>query len=241
MSQISYYSASQFTDPSRCPLSFEQEEQTFQRKSSENISHKQFIKDLYNASINNVKTYDKYKYLVGKKGLRLIDDISFTKVKIPSDTYQVVSGGKVIKDKNYTLLIIPNFKITGIKLSPNQLSEGTFKTLALIYYIITDENKVILLEEPEVCVHHGLLNSIMELIIKQSKEKQIIISTHSDFVLDFLTPNDVILVEMIKKEGTKAKKITKLLSKNDFKALKDYLENTGNLGDYWREGGFKNG
>jgi len=32
--------------------------------------------------------------------------------------------------------------------------------------------------------------------------------------------------------------LTKTLSQNDYKALKEYLENSGNLGEYWKEGGF---
>jgi predicted ATPase len=91
-------------------------------------------------------------------------------------------GGKLKEIKRNRHLVVPSIKINNNELSPNQLSEGTFKTLALIYYILTDDSKILLVEEPEVCIHHGLLSSIMQLIKIQSKLKQIIISTHSDFV-----------------------------------------------------------
>ena len=81
-------------------------------------------------------------------------------------------------------LIVPYVGVDKTELSFNQLSEGTFKTIALIFYIITDKSNLLLIEEPEVCVHHGLLNSVMSLILLYSRRKQIIISTHSDFVLD---------------------------------------------------------
>jgi hypothetical protein len=29
-----------------------------------------------------------------------------------------------------------------------------------------------------------------------------------------------------------------MLSANDYRILKDYLEQEGNLGEYWKEGGF---
>ncbi len=51
-----------------------------------------------------------------------------------------------------------------------------------------------ILEEPEVCIHHGLLDSILDLILESSEKKQIIISTHSDFVLDKLDPENVFMV-----------------------------------------------
>lgn len=120
------------------------------------------------------------------------------------------------------------------------MSEGTFKTLALVFYILSDKSELLLIEEPEVCIHHGLLSSIIELIKIQSKKKQIIISTHSDFVLDKLTPENVILVKKNPDKGTVATPLTKHLSKNDYSALKDYLANSGNLGEYWKEGGFEN-
>ena len=96
---------------------------------------------------------------------------------------------------------MPSFSIDGNTLSPNQLSEGTFKTLALLYYVLTDESNLLLIEEPEVCIHHGLLNSIIALIKAYSKQKQIVISTHSDFVLDQIAPEDLVLVTRQKNQG----------------------------------------
>ena len=94
------------------------------------------------------------------------------------------------------------------------------------------------MEEPEVCVHHGLLNSILELIKMKSSDKQIIISTHSDFVLDKLLPENVILVKKDTEVGTIALGLTQYLSKDDYNGLKSYLNDIGNLGEFWKEGGF---
>jgi len=127
-----------------------------------------------------------------------------------------------------------------IFLIPNQLSEGTFKTLALLFYIINDVSELLLIEEPEVCIHHGLLDSIIELIKVQSKKKQIIISTHSDYVLDKLKPENVVLVSRDTDKGTIAKPLSKALSKNDYAALKSYLQDEGNLGEYWKLSEFEN-
>lgn len=237
---INYYSASQFSDPSRCPVSFELEENRPLRRHRPLVDHGQFLINLYQAWKSNNKQYVRYINTVGKGGLGLIDGISFKEVKMPSYSLDVKSGGRVKKVERSRQLIVPCFTVSKIKLSPNQLSEGTFKTLAILFYILTSESKMLLIEEPEVCIHHGLLNSILELIKLQSRDKQIVISTHSDFVLDHVSPENVVLVRHSSGKGTDAQLLSKSMAKNDFKALKTYLEDTGNLGDYWKEGGFGN-
>ncbi|WP_185151940.1 AAA family ATPase [Chryseobacterium vaccae] len=234
---ISYYSASQFSDPSKCPISFELDENKSYRSNRFNFHHEKFLNDLYIKYKNNKNEFNKFISTVNQEGIGIINNISFSEYDMPSSSYEVKSGGKIRKIERNRQLIIPYVTIDGVELSPNQLSEGTFKTLALIFYIITDENELLLIEEPEVCVHHGLLNSIISLISVQSKKKQIIISTHSDFVLDRLSPENLLIVTKNSQKGTVAKPLDKALSKNDYKALKSYLQETGNLGEYWKEGG----
>ena len=121
------------------------------------------------------------------------------------------------------------------------MSEGTFKTLALLFHLITDESRAILIEEPEVCVHHGLLSSILELTKYYSHSKQIILSTHSDYVLDHIQPENVYRVALQQPQGTIARQIRKTMTAKEFGALRNYLEQQGNLGEFWREGGLGDG
>jgi predicted ATPase len=175
--------------------------------------------------------------IVGPKGLSLIDDLTFREVKSSSTEYSVRVGGKVERRRRENLLVIPQFKIGRQTLSPNQLSEGTFKTLALLFHIITEDSTALLIEEPEVCVHQGLLSSILELVKSYSNHKQMIMSTHSDYVLDHVRPDNVYRVSLQKAHGTIARPIRKTMTSKEFAALRDYLERDGNLGEYWREGG----
>jgi predicted ATP-dependent endonuclease of OLD family len=240
LTNISYYSATQFSDPTKCPISLELEDSRLARPHSKTNTHDQFIFDLYRTFKSDEKAFKRYINTVNKDGIGLIDDITFLDHQIPSSSYKVRAGGQIQKIEKTKNIIVPSIQLDNLSLSPNQLSEGTFKTLALVFYILNDESELLLIEEPEVCVHHGLLNSIIELIKIQSKQKQIIISTHSDFVLDKLLPENVILVKKTKQAGTTATELPKSLSKNDFQALKNYLKRTGNLGEYWKEGGFEN-
>ncbi len=240
LTNISYYSATQFSDPTKCPISLELEDSRLVRPFRKSKTHEQFLYDLYRAYKTDQKSFKKYINTVNQNGIGLIDGITFFDHNIPSSSLKVRAGGQVQKIDKIKNIVVPSIIIDGLNLSPNQLSEGTFKTLALVFYILNDESELLLIEEPEVCVHHGLLSSIIELIKTQSKHKQIFISTHSDYVLDKLEPENIILVKRSKETGTIASSLPKSLSKNDFKALKDYLKDSGNLGEYWKEGGFEN-
>jgi len=238
-SKIDYYSATQFSDPARCPTSIEIEDDRIRRRFHASSNHEKFFYDLYNSKIDNSAEYERYINTIDKNGIKLIDRFDFKRLPMPSNTYKVQSGG-INKISNVRFLIVPIFTVSGKRLSPNQLSEGTLKTLALIYYIISNKSSLLLIEEPEVCVHRGLLDSILSLIIGESRRKQILISTHSDYVLDRLSPENILLVEYLKTKGTVVRGLKELMSRDNYSALKKYLKESGSLGEYWKDGGFGN-
>jgi AAA15 family ATPase/GTPase len=236
LNSISYYGASQFADPSQCPNFIEIEEERLVRNYRVSSQHEKFIIDLFKASRDKDSTkYNLYLSTVNSLGIGLINDIKFESFPISANTYKVLSGGKIKNVERRRVLIVPNFVINRKSLSPNQLSDGTFRSLALIFYILTDESKILLIEEPETSVHHGLLNSIVSIIKSQSKYKQVILSTHSDSILDQLFPENIILVNRSPKNGTSAKLLSEAMSKSNFSKLKEYLAVTGNLGEYIKE------
>ena len=169
----------------------------------------------------------------------MIENIRFQEVQLPSTSYEVKSGGKIRAVEKDRVIVVPSFVIDGNTLSPNQLSEGTFKTLALLFYVITNTSECLIIEEPEACVHHGLLNSIIQVILDCSRNKVILMSTHSDYVLDHLEPTSVILVSRSHRTGSTAQPLDKFLSREDYRALKRYLSDSGSLGEYWRDGGIE--
>ncbi len=237
---ISYYGATQFADPSKCPISIEFEDSRATRTNRNLKAHDKFIQDLYLLYKKDSDGFNQYLNTVNKSGISLVDSIDFFEHEMPINSYVVKQGGKISPDVRYKTIIIPKIKIDNIDLTLNQLSEGTFKTLALVFYILSDKSELLLIEEPEVCIHHGLLNSIIELIKIQSKNKQIIISTHSDLILDQLEPENILLVNKQLSKGTIATPLNNHLSEEDLEAMRNYLRTSGNLGEYWKEGGFDN-
>lgn len=237
---ILYYSASQFTNPSLCPPSFEVDQDGDLRDviGSRSRQHVRFMYELYTAYKRDEQRYKTYLSVIAKSGIGLLNKIKWKESDYSTRAFEVHSGGKVINKKRIRKLIIPTIEIGDVQLSFNQLSEGTFRTMALLFYIITGRYTLLLIEEPEVCVHHGLLHSVVEIIKEFAKDRQIIFSTHSEAVLDSLHPEQVRLVRSQAKLGTLVAPISKVMSVREFQALKEYLQNMGSLGEYWRRSGF---
>lgn len=99
-----------------------------------------------------------------------------------------------------------------------QVSDGTLRLLAYITVIASIEPKLICFEEPENFIHPQLFELLVEILKKS--DKQIILSTHSPYLVDLVEPEDVIIVEKRDKE-TVAKRI------KEVDKLKKHLEEIG--------------
>ena len=178
LSRITYYSASQYTNPSECPAYFSLEDdddhlQPRFRPYSSKGPHTRFLHDLYKFKVKNPQGFEEFESIAGPRGLGLIDKITFHVFPVPTSEIEVRTGGTIVKKKIRKVIVVPHFIIRKTKLCPGQLSEGTFKTLAVLLYLGADASELLLLEEPEVCIHHGLLHSLVELIKTHSMHKQI--------------------------------------------------------------------
>jgi ABC-type cobalamin/Fe3+-siderophores transport system ATPase subunit len=236
--RINYYSASQFTNPALYPTSFEIDEKGSLARDYRyrpEPPQTRFLFELYSLSQANPAIYDQYISLINDDGVGLIRSINWRAVKLRSQVYQVHAGGRVVQKKQPRTMIVPTVRIGYSDLSFNQLSEGTVRAMAMIFYIVTDESELLLLEEPEVCVHHGLLSSVVKIIKEYARSKQIVFSTHSEVAIDALTPEEVLLVDRPKSRGTIVTSIPDKMSEDGYAALKTYLATAGSLGDYWRQ------
>ena len=98
---------------------------------------------------------------------------------------------------------------------------------------IYDSTKAILLEEPELGIHPHQLHQLMQFIKEQSREKQIILTTHSPQVLDVLGPDEldrVIICHSDPKNGTQLSHLTE----KEIAKAKKYMKEEAFLSDYWR-------
>lgn len=242
ISAINYYSASQFTNPALCPSLFEVDEDGDLRESyspSVNREHTRLLHSLYSTAINNPTGWEDLIGLIGKNGLGIVDDITWKERRFETTAYEVQSGANIVNKNVKRRIIIPIVLIGKSRLSFNQLSEGTFRVIALIHLLLSDDSKLILLEEPEVSIHHGLLNSIIEITKGISSSRQVILTTHSDNVVDRFIPENMYLVRRDSSTGTKLSPLAKSLSNKDFAGLKSYLKDEGSLGEFWKRRSFE--
>ncbi|MBF0285125.1 MAG: AAA family ATPase [Magnetococcales bacterium] len=94
------------------------------------------------------------------------------------------------KDRNFTR-----------PLYAHQLSEGTLRFLWLTTLLYSSEpSRMILLDEPEVSLHPEWLNLLGHLLRDASRRSQILVATHSDRLVGYLKPEEVVIMD-IDEEG----------------------------------------
>jgi hypothetical protein len=75
------------------------------------------------------------------------------------------------------------------------LSEGTLRVMEILVTLLQPATRVLLIEEPEMAIHPGLLERLLAVIDAYSIDRQIVVSTHSPQVVNWGHPNDLRLVE----------------------------------------------
>jgi predicted ATPase len=109
----------------------------------------------------------------------------------------------------------------------NRLSDGTLRYICLLAILLDPTPPpLICIEEPELGMHPDLIVKIADLLIEASSRTQLIVTTHSDIILDVLSsqPESVLVCE--KHDGKT--QITRL----DEESIKPFLEHRS-LGDMW--------
>ena len=82
----------------------------------------------------------------------------------------------------------------------SRLSDGTLRYLCLLAILCDpDPPALICIEEPELGLHPDMLPKVADLLIEASERTQLIITTHSDILVDAMTkqPESVVVVEKI--------------------------------------------
>jgi predicted ATPase len=79
----------------------------------------------------------------------------------------------------------------------HELSEGTLRFLWLLTLLQSNElTKITLLDEPEVSLHPELLQHLVDLLREASEHTQLVVATHSDRLIRFLEPKEVLVCDI---------------------------------------------
>ena len=111
----------------------------------------------------------------------------------------------------------------------NQLSEGTLRFLWLVSLLQSPGlSTITMIDEPEVSLHPEFLSLLAEFMRESSQRTQLIVATHSDRLIRFLEPKEVVVMD-IDEDGFAAARWADSLDLE--KWLKDYR-----LDEVWRMG-----
>ena len=116
-------------------------------------------------------------------------------------------------------------------LSAIRMSDGTLKFLSLLAALFhPDPPSLMCIEEPEVGLHPDALQLVAEALVEASHSIQLIVTTHSDALIDALSdrPEAVLVCERDFDNGTQFKRLAK-------EQLHEWLEHY-TLGQLWRRG-----
>ena len=114
------------------------------------------------------------------------------------------------------------------------ISDGTLKLLAYLFVLYdSDPPPLIGIEEPENFIHPKLLRELGEECLVASNSSQILVTTHSPYLLDALSkPSQVRILN----RGNDGFTTTRPVS--DMPLVKEYLRAGGLLGESWVQGMF---
>jgi energy-coupling factor transporter ATP-binding protein EcfA2 len=93
LSEIKYYSASQFTNPSKCPVSFQVGTEGQMSVGTRGSVHNKFLFDLFTEFKGRENSnYNQFLEVIGPKGIGLVDEIDFKEIPTSSIEYSVRTG-----------------------------------------------------------------------------------------------------------------------------------------------------
>lgn len=85
------------------------------------------------------------------------------------------------------------FKEEGVRLAWNSenVSDGTIRALAMLVAAADPRNTLLVIEEPENSFHPWVLRTVLESLRKLSKNKNVVLTTHSPILVDMMRPEEV--------------------------------------------------
>ena len=118
----------------------------------------------------------------------------------------------------------------GRQIPASRLSDGTLRYLCLLSILLHPEPpSLVAIEEPELGLHPDLLPTLSDLLVQSSERSQLIVTTHSDVLVDALADKPESIVVCEKHTGQTS---MRRLDKDELaKWLKKY-----SLGELWTSG-----
>ena len=148
-------------------------------------------------------------------------------LKALRDLYEGVSDFHVNIEYGSVQVFLQEGKIT---VPATRLSDGTLRYLSLLVILChPDPPPMVCIEEPELGLHPDILPGLADLLREASERCQLVVTTHSDVLVDALTDTPESIVVCEKHEGQTT------LKRLDKESLAHWLDKY-RLGELWTSG-----
>lgn len=130
-----------------------------------------------------------------------------------------------IESMNNSNELYLEFSFDEIKHSSNGAGDGYINIFNIVDALYdATENNIILIDEPEISLHPDLQRKLFSLLVEYSKDKQIIVSTHSPYFVDWKLFSNKSKIIRLKKEGDTIKsfELTNKTKQGILKIINDY-------------------
>jgi len=118
----------------------------------------------------------------------------------------------------------------GITIPASRLSDGTLRWLSLLTILLhPDPPPLVCIEEPELGLHPDMMRPLAKLLVGASDRMQLVVTTHSDALVDELSGSAGAVIVCEKHDGSS------VLQRLDADQLSEWLERY-TLGQLWRTG-----
>ena len=125
-------------------------------------------------------------------------------------------------------------KDMGRRAYASELSDGTLRTISLFLPLVDPRCPLVVIEEPENCIHPWVVRQFVEAARESSQAKQIILTTHSPVLVSRLKPEELFIVERRQGQTTVRPAI-----EVDISLDRIIREGITDLGSYWDSGAMR--
>lgn len=126
-------------------------------------------------------------------------------------------------DETFALVLIDNVQFAS-------LSDGTQRLAEILWVLVAYPDSLLAIEEPETAVHPALLARLLNVMHTYSSDRQIVLSTHSPFLVNHVEPIELRLVERDRRTTR-----VRSLDPKETTNVDAYLCDEGTLGEYLYE------
>ncbi|RJP36819.1 MAG: hypothetical protein C4547_06770 [Phycisphaerales bacterium] len=161
--------------------------------------------------------------LLGDDGLALVSDIEFETISLSGGG----PGARRFPDHLVTFVPCVGMAGAGRSFRVGDLSAGTWRVISLLTHLVFDEASCILVEQPEDCIHAGLLGKLIDIFRTYAHRTQFICATHSSRVTNLIGAQGIRMVSA--EEGRTG---VAELSPEDILASQSYLADEGTLAEF---------